>query len=120
MVRKLSRIAFIVGVPAVIALSLLPQEVLPETGAWDKLNHVMAYAALTVAGCLGFKGWLSLLIVGRGLLMLGTGLELAQAVLPSRSASAYDALANLVGIAFGTVAAARANTLAQRHARPIA
>ncbi len=111
MFGKLPRIAFIVGVPAVIALSLLPQEVLPETGAWDKLNHIVAYAALALASGLGFRGWRSLLVVGMSLLMLGTGLELAQAVLPSRSASAYDALANLVGIAFGTVAAARANTL---------
>ena len=111
--------AFIVGVPAVIAFSLLPQETLPETGTWDKLNHVVAYAALTVAGGLGCKGWRPLLVVGMGLLMLGASLELAQAALPSRSGSPYDALANLVGIAFGTVAAARANTLEQKRARTI-
>ena len=61
-----------------------------------------------------------MLVVGMGLLILGAGLELAQTALPSRSGSAYDALANLVGIAFGTVAAARAKTLEQKRARTIA
>ena len=122
MVRKLSRIALIVGVPAVIALSLLPQEVLPETGTWDKLNHVVAYAALTVAGGLGFKGWRPLLVVGLGLLILGGGLEVAQAVLPSRSASELDALANLVGVLVGSIAASGVNNpyeTAHRAERPL-
>ena len=96
---------------AVIALSLLPQETLPEIGAWDKLNHALAYGVLAVAGGLGFKGWRSLLMVGLGLVVLGAGLELAQSVTPNRDGSITDAVANLVGVAIGSVATAGTNAL---------
>ncbi len=119
MVRKLSRIAFIVGLLAVILLSLLPREALPDPGTWDKLNHVMAYGVLALAGGLGFRGLRSLLLVGIGLLILGIALEIAQAALPYRSASAYDALANLIGISLGSIAAIGVNALLQKRAQII-
>ena len=115
MFRNLSRIAFIVGLLAVILLSLLPPEALPDPGTWDKLNHVMAYAALALAGGLGFRGLRSLLLIGIGLLILGAGIEIAQAALTYRSASAYDALANLIGIALGSIAAIGTHAFAQRR-----
>ncbi len=115
MFRKLSQMAFVVGLLAVIALSVLPQEALPDPGIWDKLSHVMAYGALTLAGGLGFRGLRSLLLVGIGLLILGIALEIAQAALAYRSASAYDALANLIGISLGSIAAIGANAVAQRR-----
>ncbi len=111
MVRKLAKIAFFIGLVAVIALSLIPQETLPETGMWDKLNHTLAYGVLAVVGGLGFKGWRSLLMVGIGLVVLGAGLELAQSVIPDRDGSIYDTLANFVGVAMGSVASAGTNTL---------
>ena len=111
MVRKLARAAFFIGLVAVIALSLLPQETLPETGMWDKLNHALAYGVLAVVGGLGFKGWRSLLMVGLGLVVLGAGLELAQSVTPDRDGSIYDAVANLVGVAIGSLATLGMNTL---------
>ena len=55
MVRKLAKIAFFIGLVAVIALSLLPQEILPETDTWDKLNHALAYGVLAVLGGFGFN-----------------------------------------------------------------
>ncbi len=111
MVRKLAKTAFFIGLVAVIALSLLPQENLPETGMWDKLNHALAYGVLAVLGGFGFKGGRSLLIVGIGLVVLGAGLELAQSVIPNRDGSIYDAVANLVGVAIGSIAIAGTNTL---------
>ena len=116
MVRKLAKIAFVIGSVAVIALSLLPQETLPDTGLWDKWNHTFAYAVLTLSGGIGFKGLRSLLILGVGLMVLGAGLELAQSVIPDRDGSIYDVLANLIGVAIGSVATAGTNTLI---ARPI-
>jgi len=110
MVRKLAKITFFVGLMAVISLSLLPQESLPETSMWDKLNHALAYGVLAVLGGLGFKGWWSLLMVAIGLVVLGAGLELAQSFIPDRTGSVYDALANFVGIAIGSVATAGTNT----------
>ncbi len=115
MFRKLSQMAFVIGLLAVILLSLLPQDVLPDPGTWDKLNHVMAYAALALAGGLGFRGLRSLLLIGIGLLILGAALEIAQAALPHRSASAYDVLANLIGISLGSIATIGANAFAQRR-----
>jgi VanZ family protein len=119
MLRKLSRMAFIIGLLAVIALSLLPPDTLPRTGTWEKLNHVMAYAALALAGGLGFTGLRSLLLIGIGLLILGTGLELVQAALPDRSASTYDALANIIGISLGSIVANGMNAHLQKRAQII-
>ena len=50
MVRKLAKITFFVGLVAVIILSLLPHETVPETGMWDKLNHALAYGVLARLG----------------------------------------------------------------------
>ena len=108
-IRKLATFAFFIGLVAVIALSLLPQDTLPETGMWDKLNHALAYGALAVLGGFGFKGWRSLPMVGIGLVVLGAGLELAQSVIPYRDGSITDALANFIGVAIGSVATAGTN-----------
>ena len=104
MVRKLAKSAFFIGLVAVIALSSLPQETLPETDTWDKLNHALAYGLLAVSGGIGFKGWRSLLMVGIGLVVLGAGLELVQSVIPDRDGSITDAVANFVGVAIGSLA----------------
>ena len=95
---------------AVIALSLLPQETLPETGMWDKMNHALAYGVLAVLGGFGFKGWRSLLMVAIGLVVLGAGLELAQSVISYRDGGITDALANFIGVAIGSVATAGTDT----------
>ncbi len=108
MMRKLAKFAFSIGLVSVIVLSLLPQETLPETGMWDKMNHALAYAVLAVLGGFGFKGWRSLLMVGIGLVLLGAGLELAQSVISYRDGSITDALANFVGVAIGSLATAGA------------
>ena len=110
MVRKLAKTAFFIGLVAVIALSLLPQETLPETGLWDKWNHTLAYGVLALLGGFGLKGWRSLLMVGVGLVVLGAGLELVQSVTPDRDGSIYDALANFVGVAIGSIATVGTNT----------
>jgi len=110
MIRKFAKFAFFIGLVAVIALSLLPHETTPETGMWDKLNHALAYGVLAMLGGFGFKGWRSLLMVGIGLVVLGAGLELAQSVIPDRTGSTYDVLANFVGVAIGSVATVGTNT----------
>ena len=110
MVRRLAKTAFFIGLVAVTTLSLLPQETLPETAAWDKLNHALAYGVLAVLGGFGFKGWRSLLMVGIGLVVLGAGLELVQSVIPDRDGSITDALANFIGVAIGSVATVGTNT----------
>ena len=46
MFRRTAQFTFAIGVLAVITLSLIPKEALPETGIWDKLHHVLAYGGL--------------------------------------------------------------------------
>ncbi len=115
--RKLSQVAFVVGLLIIIVFSLLPREYTPEMGGSDKLYHLMAYAALVLVGGIGFKGLRPLLLVALGLLILGVGLELAQAIVPGRYASGHDALANMAGIILGCLAAASANGLARKWRR---
>jgi VanZ family protein len=114
MIRKLAKIAFFIGLLVVIALSLLPQETLPETGLWDKWNHTSAYAVLALSGSVGFLGWRSLLMVGLGLVVLGAGLELVQSVTPDRDGNITDAVANLVGVVIGSAATVGMNTFIAR------
>ncbi len=55
MIRTLSQIALIVGLIVVNVLSLVPHESMPEIGTGDKMSHFLAYAALSLAGVLGFN-----------------------------------------------------------------
>lgn len=74
---------------------------MPEIDMWDKSQHLMAYAVLAICGATGFLERRSRLIVGVGLIVLGCGLEAAQAAVPGRNPSIGDAVANFSGIALG-------------------
>ena len=115
MLRKLSWMVFFVGLVAAIALSVIPQDAKPDTGMSGKLNHLAAYAALALAGGFACRRRRSLFLMAAGLLLLGAGLELIQSYLPSRFASDYDMLANVVGIALGSAAAISTNTFMNRR-----
>ena len=101
MFRKFARLSFAIGIIAVTWLSLTPQDALPEIHLWDKLQHLIAYGALAICGTVGFQGRRPRLILGVGLMALGCGLEVAQAVIPGRSPSVIDAAANIAGMALG-------------------
>jgi VanZ family protein len=109
MFRRTAQFTFAIGVLAVITLSLIPKEALPETGIWDKLHHVLAYGGLAASGGLGFVGWRRMVAVGIGLVMLGGLLEVAQAAIPGRFASVDDAFANAIGVMVGLVTALAGN-----------
>ena len=104
MIRKIARLSFTIGVIAVTWLSLTPRDALPEIHMWDKPQHLMAYAVLAICGAVGFLGRRPWLIVGVGLIVLGCGLEVAQAAVPGRDSSIGDAVANTAGIALGLAA----------------
>lgn len=85
-----------------IAVSFLALAPAPS-GQWsagsDKLNHVLAFAALAASGSLGFpdaRGRLVLALLGFGVLI-----ELLQSFTPSRMAGAGDLLADAMGVAIG-------------------
>jgi VanZ family protein len=90
---------FAAGIVAVVILSLLPGKDIPPTGVSDKIEHVVAYALLGLAGGLAFptrRSAIALLVL---LPLLGIVLEFAQLLVPDRSAEAADALADLIGTA---------------------
>ncbi len=104
MFRKISRLSFSIGVLAVTWLSLTPRDALPQINMWDKPQHLIAYAVLATCGAVGFLERRQRLMVGVGLMILGSGLELAQAAVPGRNASFGDVVANTAGIALGLAA----------------
>ena len=119
MLQTLSRIGFVIGLIAVIALSIMPAGAIPDPEISDKLAHMAAYAALALAGGIAYRGTRSLLILVAGLLLLGVSLELVQAFVPGRSASGYDSLANTIGIALGSAAAITTNMIMKRRLRKL-
>ena len=98
------RLAFIAAVVAVVVLSLLPGRDLPQIGLSDKLEHVIAYAGLALAGGLAFPGRRAALLLAILLPGLGIVLEFCQLLVPGRSAEVADAVADTIGVAVAIAA----------------
>ena len=82
-----------------IALSLLPPIPLDGPPDSDKLGHFLAYFTLMAWAVMLFKGWRARVLVAGALVLLGLGLEFAQATLTTtRQGDARDLLANTLGI----------------------
>ncbi len=97
------RSLFWAGVVGVSVASLLPRDALPPIAfvIWDKLEHVVAYAALAALGWLAYPARRNLAAIFLGLVMLGGGLELLQTHVPNREATIGDAIANTLGVGLG-------------------
>lgn len=94
---------------AVLWLAWMPEPPeIVDTG-WDKLNHVLAFGALGVAGRFGFvpepPRAAPVAGVALALLAIGVGIELVQGLLPARMADGRDVAADAVGIAAGLLLA---------------
>lgn len=96
---------------AVVVASLLPGAGAPTAGGlpWDKPAHALGGAALALA-----SAWALRRRDGRALLacallavLVGAGIELAQAFVPGRHPSLLDLTADAVGAALGALAARR-------------
>lgn len=103
-VSPAAKVGFVAGIAAVVVLSLVPHETVPDTTGWDKLNHLLAYCAVALCGALAFRTPRALVVIGIGLLVLGGALEVAQAFIPGREASFADGIANGIGLAIGLMA----------------
>lgn len=89
-----------VAVVCVASLTPPPPMELPRHG--DKVEHLLAYAALAAAAVQLFRPGRFLLGIGAGLVMMGVGLEWAQGALTeTRMADPADALANSAGVLLG-------------------
>lgn len=90
-----------------IALSLLPPIELGAPQDSDKLGHFLAYAMLSTWAVNLFAGRRAQALAALSLILLGIGLEFAQAELTTtRMGDSRDALANTLGVATGLVLAA--------------
>lgn len=96
--RHLWIVTIAIMVAVIIAASLAPSPLFPETGISDKVGHYLAYLTLALLGS-GIAAperlWLSMLRC----FLLGAALEIGQALVTShRSAEWGDLLANVSGI----------------------
>ena len=98
--RWLIRVAFIV-VLGVVLYAGLRQQPVPETfHDEDKLYHVLGFAVLAMCTRLAFprrSWWWQVL----GVLVIGGGIELLQNLQPARAGSAWDFLADVIGVGIG-------------------
>lgn len=94
--RWLARAAFAVAWLAITALALMPAPSVPVSTLWDKADHLLAFAVLTLLGRAAFP--ITARRLALGLLAYGAAIELAQSALPTRSGSLLDLLADALGI----------------------
>ena len=100
------RFVFWLGVAAICAVSLLPQEHVPQTGLIDKWQHVAAYFAVMAVSYPAYPPLFRLEVrAASGLIILGAVLELIQSFLPDRFMSLADTFANVAGVALAVVLA---------------
>ena len=91
------------GTAVILYLSLAPSDALPSVDLWDKAEHALAYAALTVAWILAFPN--RIWFAAAGVFAFGVAVELLQASMHfGRVGHLYDVAANLIGIALGLAA----------------
>lgn len=101
--QGLARRGFWALMLCVTVLSLMPTAYLPPQvfSLWDKAQHALAFTALAVLGLRAYPRHPWHLTVG--LLVLGGGIELAQAATGWRHGEWGDWLADAVGLALGTL-----------------
>lgn len=86
----------------VAALSMSSHGILPDYHHIDKVAHFSAYFSLAILPTFLSNNTKHIIIVICALTLLGLGLEGLQSMLPNRSSSLYDLLANLLGLSFGS------------------
>lgn len=95
----------------ILVLTLIPGESLPSVGLFqvDKLVHIFFFFVLMILSSYNLKQvyehWplsiSSLLVSSVYSVGLGTGIEIAQRVVPGRNFSLLDILANCIGVGAG-------------------
>lgn len=115
-VRALATPRARIGVAALVGLAIVVGSLFPapSTGGAelvvlphaDKLVHALAYAvfAVAVAGALAARDWRVALAAALLVVAVGAGLEVAQTFVPTRTGDLFDAVANALGAAAGTLA----------------
>ena len=98
--RTVWRSAFWALLVITVWMSLVPVEQVPNAfHFWDKAQHALGFAALAGLGLLAYPGRSRTVVAG--LLLLGVGIECAQALSGWRQGDWQDWVADAVGIALG-------------------
>ena len=97
--RAYARWAFAVCLVVVLVYALMPPEVIGPPIGWDKMNHAMTFAMLTMVGFSAYPERKVQVLLG--LLAYGVLIELLQSLTDFRSAEALDVVADGVGILVG-------------------
>jgi VanZ family protein len=104
---NLARAVGVIGVLAIVGLSLVPGAHRPHTGLPGKAEHFIAYLGTASALALGFHAASSRLAAALGLALLAGTMECLQLSVPGRHAAILDAFASasggVVGIGIGAV-----------------
>jgi len=95
-------IAWIFCIAAIVYNSLLTAAGSPLFSMQDKVLHAAAYAVMTFCGIRGLR--MRIIWVAAIGFCLGCAMEYAQSFIPGRDMSAWDQVANIVGIATGMMA----------------
>ena len=90
------RLLLLFSVVAITTLMWLPTTSLPQVNMWDKLQHGLVFAGL---GVIAVKAFPEILLknILLALVMYGFITEIGQALIPSRSFSLLDLLADAFG-----------------------
>lgn len=99
-------LAFVAAVMSVIALSLVHSPDIPGPDNSDKVAHLLAYGTIAFCGGLGFQSGPARLKSAVFAILLGIFLEFAQGMWFERDGSAWDAVANTLGVGLGLGSAA--------------
>jgi VanZ family protein len=86
-----------------VLLSLVPGAYRPHTGVPGDLEHLLAYGLTAAALALGRRSPVQIVGIILGLLVLASGLEVAQLFVPGRGASWETALVSGFGGVCGVV-----------------
>jgi VanZ family protein len=74
---------------------------------WDKLGHFTLYGVFALLGYQLFKHLRHYYALCTGIVIYGGLMEVAQSFMPGRMMSAYDFIANAVGVIIGAVIAGK-------------
>jgi VanZ family protein len=101
---RLIQLLFWFSATAIFVLSVLPGDRLPLMSAsvWDKAQHGLAFALLTLLALVGWPGRPAVPKLV-GLLAFGVAIEVTQATLGWRHGDVADVVADAVGLAIGWV-----------------
>ena len=85
-----------------VMMALIPGDALMQFNLWDKAQHALAFAVLTLTGSLAYANKTKAVYIG--LILYGVIIEVMQNVLTStRFSGVSDVLADGVGMAIGFV-----------------